>query len=577
MKDEAGKRERLATEVARLRRLMAEHETTCDYCRARGGEKAEKTFQESEIGFRLLFEKSADPALILDGETFIDCNEAALKLLKCSAKDSLIGLRPFDISPKRQPDGRLSLYKARQNIGVALERGSHRLEWVHCDFDGREIWLDVSLTAIPFQGRQVIYTVWKDISERKRAEEQLVKSEGRYRGLFETMLDGFAAVNMDKRIVEANPALQQMVGYTQEELLRLSYEDVTPEKWHVFEENIVHGQVLTRGYSDLYEKEYLRKDGTTIPVELRVHLLRDELGNPSEMWGFIRDISERQRRKEALLESEERYRKVVHLSPVGIFIHVGGRIEFANPAFAHMLGARSPEGLYGRHVLDFVHPDYAGIVRERIECIMVDKKITPFMEQKFVRLDGLVIDVQVTGSPFKYRGRDGAMVAAADITRQKQTEEELKHRERELEDKSVNLEEANAALRALLRHRDEDKKTLESTILANITELVLPYIKKLRSKNLTDNQSMYLTIVESNLKEIISPFLQKMTAIYAHFTPMEIQIADLIKSGKTSKEIAEFLNIGSGTVHSHRNNIRSKLGLNNKDINLRTFLLSLQD
>ena len=156
-------------------------------------------------------------------------------------------------------------------------------------------------------------------------------------------------------------------------------------------------------------------------------------------------------------------------------------------------------------------------------------------------------------------------------------EEALRHRERELEEKSANLEDANTALKVLLRHREEDKRTLESTILANIKELVFPYIEKLRSRNLTEDQVTCLGIIESNLNEVISPFLRKMTAVYTNFTPMEIQIANLIKSGRTSKEIAEILKIGTGTVHTHRNNIRSKLGLSNKEINLRTYLLSLQE
>jgi DNA-binding CsgD family transcriptional regulator len=97
----------------------------------------------------------------------------------------------------------------------------------------------------------------------------------------------------------------------------------------------------------------------------------------------------------------------------------------------------------------------------------------------------------------------------------------------------------------------------------------------LKNGHLNDNQTAYIGILETNLSDIISPFLQKMTSRYSLFTPTEIQVANLIKSGKTSKEIAELMNVSTGTIDTHRNSIRSKLDLNKKKINLRTFLLSL--
>ena len=183
--------------------------------------------------------------------------------------------------------------------------------------------------------------------------------------------------------------------------------------------------------------------------------------------------------------------------------------------------------LSGRDLLDFVHPDYREAARETIAT--ASGKMTLLATQKFVRIDGFPMDVEVTSFPFKYKGRDGVMVVAQDVTQRKEAEEALKNRERELEDKSLNLEEANAALRVLFRHRDEDKKHLENRILSNIKGLVFPYIERLRSRSLTDAQATYLGIVESNLNEVISPFLQKMNSVYARFTPMEIQVADLIK------------------------------------------------
>ena len=275
---------------------------------------------------------------------------------------------------------------------------------------------------------------------------------------------------------------------------------------------------------------------------------------------------------EALRESEERYRTVVQLSPSGIFIHVDGKVVFANQSFARMSGAARPEELYGTSVLDFVHADHLDLVADRMRMIKTGRQQTPLAELKVVRLDGPVIDVEVTGFPFNYKGHDTTMVFMEDITQRKKAEARLKKREKELEKNALDLQEANAALKVLLRHREEDKTTLENAILTNVKELIFPYIEKLRHTYLSDSQTMYLGILESGLNEIVSPFLQRMTAIYSHFTPTEIQVANLIRSGKTSKEIAELLNVSAATVDTHRNNIRNKLGLrNNKNIsNLRS-------
>ena len=106
-------------------------------------------------------------------------------------------------------------------------------------------------------------------------------------------------------------------------------------------------------------------------------------------------------------------------------------------------------------------------------------------------------------------------------------------------------------------------------------ELVSPYVEKLRAGHLSYAQETYVSMIESGLNDIVSPFLQKMASAYSHFTPTEIEVANLIKSGKTSKEIARLMNVSTGTIDAHRNNIRKKLGLSKESTNLRTYLLSM--
>lgn len=130
-------------------------------------------------------------------------------------------------------------------------------------------------------------------SERKRTKEELRKSEEKYRNLYETIKDGLVATDFDGRILDCNHAYLDMLGYTREEVTKLTYQQLTPVKWHEIEEDIVKNQIILRGYSDEYEKEYIKKDGTVFPVSLRVWLVRDEQGKYNGMWGIVRDITER--------------------------------------------------------------------------------------------------------------------------------------------------------------------------------------------------------------------------------------------------------------------------------------------
>jgi DNA-binding CsgD family transcriptional regulator len=168
------------------------------------------------------------------------------------------------------------------------------------------------------------------------------------------------------------------------------------------------------------------------------------------------------------------------------------------------------------------------------------------------------------------------VVSHHDVTNRIQAEKALKNRELELEWQKKNLEEANTALKVLLKHRERDRRELEDRILKNVKELGSTYLMKLKETNLTPNQKQYLEIIESFLNDIISPFLHRLTLEYTNLTPKEIQVASLIKEGKTTKEIAHFFNGSTSVIDFHRKNIRAKLGLKNKKANLQSYLLSLR-
>ncbi len=154
-------------------------------------------------------------------------------------------------------------------------------------------------------------------------------------------------------------------------------------------------------------------------------------------------------------------------------------------------------------------------------------------------------------------------------------EEALKKREKALELKSQSLEEANTALKVLLQRRDEDRAALEEQVLTNVRQLVLPCVENLKHLNLNDRQMALVRSIEDNLRKIVSPFLRNLTSNYLDLTPREIQVANLIKEGKTTKEITDILHISATAVDFHRKNLRSKFGIKNKKTNLMAFLSQL--
>ena len=142
---------------------------------------------------------------------------------------------------------------------------------------------------------------------------------------------------------------------------------------------------------------------------------------------------------------------------------------------------------------------------------------------------------------------------------------------------TLEPEQARELLQVLLKKREEDKHEMQENVLSNIRELVTPYLMRLQRSRLDPRQQTLMEILQANLDNIISPFISKLSSRYLKFTPAEIRVSNLIKEGKTNKEIAEVLLISKNTVLFHRHNIRTKLGLKNKKINLRTHLLSYEE
>ena len=167
------------------------------------------------------------------------------------------------------------------------------------------------------------------------------------------------------------------------------------------------------------------------------------------------------------------------------------------------------------------------------------------------------------------------IISHEDITALKLVEEALRKSREELQEQKQGLEEANIALKVLLKHRENDKLELEKNVLTNVKTLVLPYVEKLKEVPLKPRNRTLVEIIENHLKDIISPLLQKFSNAKIILTPQEIKVVALIKDGKSSKEISDILTISETTVNFHRKNLRKKFGLKNRQMNLRSYLISM--
>jgi PAS domain S-box-containing protein len=284
-----------------------------------------------------------------------------------------------------------------------------------------------------------------DISKRKRIERSLRESEEKYRKLYESMMDAFVSVDMSGRIIESNSSYQKMLGYTSEELDGLTYIDVTPEKWHEFEGRLVTEQILLHGYSDLYEKEYRRKDGTVFPVELRTFLIRDAFGQPSAMWAIVRDITARRQTEQTMREwnqilerrvaerttelnlSEGRFRQLAEATFEGIATSEGGLLVDGNPQLADLTGYALAE-MIGRPMEDFVAPESRALVAG---CLRANNEAT--YEFLGLRKDGSTFQAEAHTCTRTWQGRRTRCTALRDLTDLKQADAKLRAQQTALE------------------------------------------------------------------------------------------------------------------------------------------------
>ncbi len=409
-----------------------------------------------------------------------------------------------------------------------------------------------------------------EISERQRSEEALQENQERYRALANASFEAIF-ISENGICIDANQTAADMFGYDNGELIGIFGTDViAPES----KERVKHH--MLSGYEEPYEAVAQRKDGTHFRVEIR--------GKMSEYRGrlvrvtVVHDIDRAKKMESRLRESERKYREIFELSPEAIvLLDRSGTVLDVNDRSQEWLGYNR-EAIIGKRFWDFpfLSDDDKALVRKKFSQRMAGEKVPPyeigFNAKRGAKRIGRIVATAIRDSKGEIV-QDLVMIS--DITERIQTERELQASEAELQQRSRDLEEVNAALRVLLKNRESDKSDLEERVLVNVKELITPYLQKLKQTRTSSRQQAYLKVLEDNLNEIVSPFYRTLSATYSRLTPKEMQVADMVRQGRTTKEIAALTNSTPRAVEFHRNNIRKKLGLTNRETNLRSYLLTI--
>ncbi len=280
--------------------------------------------------------------------------------------------------------------------------------------------------------------------------------------------------------------------------------------------------------------------------------------------------------KKGIMDDKQFYCAVIENAYGGIAVLDGFNCVYTNKKFLDTLGSEKNSEVIGKSIKPFVHPEDKDKIRQLIKKKRDNEyKPSRYDEIRFTRKDGTTVNALAFTTKINYEDKILTVLTIMDASGQNKKDETIKERLEDLEIKYYKIKEINNSLNILIKQKENEKKDFESTVLANIKELVMPYISELQKTGLNPKQQVFVDIIQTNLNNIVSPFVQKITSKYMNLTPTEIKIATFIKEGKTAKAIAKILNVSESAVNLHRQHVRDKLGLSKKKIGLRTYLLSM--
>jgi PAS domain S-box-containing protein len=464
--------------------------------------------EERLITLSSAIEQAAGGVIITDKNGVIEYVNPSFEKLYGYAAEEIVGKNPNILKSGKD---RNDFYT---RLWTTLSQGDvYAGEFINKNKNGKLYYWEGSITPIKNKRGTITHyvSVGCDVTKKREAEEALKQSEKKYRMLHDSMTDAFVRVDMSGKLTEFNIAYKNMLGYSEEELHKLTYVDLTPEKWHSFEAKIVKEQIMKRGYSDVYEKEYVKKDGEIFPVDLRTFLISDEDGQPSAMWAIVRDITERKQTEDALRESEEKYRNLVERANDGILIIQDGLIKYANPYIAK-LWVGDIQGLPETSFLNYVHPDYLVKVADIYKRRMAGESVATKYEIAIKNKSGEKREVELNAGLINYKGKPADLVIIRDITERKAIEEERVVSNIILQSQVTELQNSKKAISILLEEvtskRDENTRLLDIVskrqqqleVLSRELIFIEERERKKFSQDLHDSLGQILTTLKINVE-----------------------------------------------------------------------------
>lgn len=422
------------------------------------------------------------------------------------------------------------------------------------------------------EARRKIAGLQRLLAEKDRTEEALRETEQRYRALFEQAADNIMVFDPETlKPVAFNQRVCDSMGYTREEILGMTIADL--------EAKDSAGEIAQR------TKNIINNGPQTIET-----LVRTKGGDVHNYWANIkaiaiggrtliqtigRDVTDRKKMEEELRLSQVRLNEAQDLAQMGSWERDlrSGKI-YPSEGLYRIFGYEPGEiTLTNRFLNNLVLPEYRESFQEFLQNTYSGGRPANY-EFCFYRKDGAQryaycqtrIIKDSSGQPIRVFG------TLKDITEFKLIELTLKDKEKALHEQAESLKEVNTALKVLLDHREAERMKLEENILGNVKQLIFPYLQRLKHGQSSEEQKTLLNIVESNLAQITSQFTATLSSTTIGLTPKELEIAGLVKDGMSCKEIAAVMRVSENAVRFHRFNIRYKLGLNKKSINLRSYL-----
>jgi PAS domain S-box-containing protein len=512
-----------------------------------------------EFFFNQVFNNKQFPVLIYEFDTLsvVAVNDTALSHYGYS-REEFLSMTIKDLNlPGNIPSllGLLSDYDSN-NAGISSQR--HRKK------DGTLIDVEITAYGIFADNKKCHLVLIDDKTERLLALNALKESERTARALLNATNDAAFLADLSGVIITANENLARRFHKKHaEELIGLKMYFNSPPRVAKARQQQLKKTIETRSLVQFVdEREGLYLENNFFPI-------LDESGNPVRIAIYSRDITEQKKVEAALMQSEKSLRAVFNNIYDGIIVHdLDGRILDVNDRMLEMYGITRGDAR-NYTIADYSADENGQPGRLKSIWDNVIETASQIFEWKARRpLTNRIFDVEVALRKTEWYGQDAIIGVIRDITERKRVEEELFS-------KTKSLKDANTALKVLLKYRDEEKKKVEDNYTSNIRELIMPYVEKLKKTRLEDRQQLFLDIIEENLDSILSPFLKNVSMKFSNFTPQEIEIASHIRIGKTTKDIAELMNLSPGTINTHRNNIRKKLGINNVNVNLTAYLKSL--